>query len=369
MNQQITISESQYKDMEHEGYLSSLKLQLAATAELQGKQHGEKNIPKTKTEFCTMVLNFIEVTIQGAININQQKYLPVSGISIAKLIEADATKKEMEIRNSIYDAEHDLDKARNEAKNLMPDVKLIKARKWVFAGLTFIACSEGAASYTPFRHANYGIVLACLASLGVAIGVGGVAHLMGGFIKQAKNWRQTTARYLLAMIPAAIGFGYLGILRARVNNHIFSPTVNTHEITTQSPNASSATAIAAVSILLFWIALYISKKYFRTEEERLKEHAYEEKCREVCTLEGNIANKNYEIKQVLITKNTEIAIALKRWEYAFSAECGLMTFAQEAAELYKQKNLRHRTDGVCLECFATKPEFNFITFFKPTRNP
>jgi hypothetical protein len=368
MNQQLIISEVQYRDIEHEGYLSTLRQQVTATAELQGKQHGEKNMPKTMDEFRTMVLNFIEVTIQGALNVNQQKYLPISGMGIAKLIEAAATKRELEIQNKIHDDEHALEKARNEAKRLQPDVKLMQTRKLVLVGLTFIACTEGAASYTPFRHANFSVLLAVLASIGVAIGVGAAAHHLGGWIKQAKNWAQTVLRYLLSMTLAVAGFGYLGILRARSYNHTFNPSTNAREVTAHNQSTASAAAIAAISIFLFWIALYISKKYFRTDEERLREHAYQEKCGEVGTLEQGIVEKNKEITLVRMTKNTEIAIALKRWEYAYSAECGLITFAQEAAELYKQKNIRYRTDGICPECFAVKIEFNFITFFKPTKN-
>jgi hypothetical protein len=368
MQQQLILTEIQYRDIEHEAYLENLKHQIISTVELQGKQHGEQNMPKTIDEFRTLALNYIEVAVQGGININQQKYLPISGMSIAKLIEADADKKERELQNKINDAEHALQQARNDKKRLQPDVKLMHTRKWVFVGLVFIACTEGIASYTPFRHANFPIFLAALASIAVAWGVGMVAHHMGGYIKKAQNWKQVVARYLLAMIPAVIGFAYLGYLRASAYNHTFNPTASTREVASHAHSSASAAAIAVVSILLYWIAVYISAKFFRTKEERLQEHAYQEKCKEVAALEQSIAEMNGAIVQVRITKNTEIAVALKKWEYAFSAECGLINFAQEAAEAYKQKNLRHRTDNVCPECFAVKPEFHFITFFNNKKN-
>jgi hypothetical protein len=118
------------------------------------------------------------------------------------------------------------------------------------------------------------------------------------------------------------------------------------------------------------IGLYLSSKFFRTKEERLKEQAYEEKCDALRTLQQSITDNEAEIEKVRTDKITRMTLAVKMYEYALYQERGLVNFAQQAAEAYKQKNLRHRTDG-CPAFFCEKPMFHFMLFFdtvKPMRN-
>jgi hypothetical protein len=363
MKQELILSEVQYIDLEHEGYLNNLKQQVTERGELQGKQDGTQNKPKTADGHRALILNYIEVTVQGCIDRNQQRYLPVSGVAIARHIEIQAGKKVHDLRNSINDDEHSLRDAKNEAERLKPDVKLIAIRKWVLAALVFIACAEGFFSYVPFRHASFPVLAAIVASIAVAFGVGLSSHHLGGWIKQAKAWPQTAARYAVVLTLAIVGFSYLAMLRANAYNHKFNPTTSAHEAASHTNSTTSASAIAVVSILLYWVALFLSARYFRTKEERLQEQAYEEKCGDVSRLENGIAGKEKEIVETTANKNTEISVAFKKWEYALSIERMLINFAQEASEAYKQKNMRHRTDEVFPIFFSYKPQFNFNTFF------
>lgn len=352
-----------YADPAQEAYLQQKKEHLLATIELQGRQDGSQNRPKTLDEYRAMALLYIEATIQSCINIIQQKYLPISGMGRAKIIEQDAVKKETEVQIALNEDERKLQVAEGEAKRLKPDVKLIIIRRWVMAGLIFIAAFEGWASYMPFRYSNFPILLALAASIGVAVAVGLASHHLGGGIRKATTTAQAVVRYLVALVPGIIGFGYLGVLRANAFNHTSRLAVGTHEVMNE-PRCASAVAIAVISILLYWIGLFISAKFYRTQAERVQEEAYETKCVEVADLKASIAQKQAEINDIRQDKAQQIALAFATYEYALAQERGLISFAYEVAEIYKQRNLRHRTDGQCPDCFSHKPTFNFTTFFQ-----
>jgi hypothetical protein len=362
MKQEVIISNVQYNDPEHEAALNIIKDRLISTVELQGKQDGPQNKPKTIDEHCALILNLIEVTLQGGIDRNQQKYLPVSGVAAAKLAEMEADKKEQELQVAIDDEEHALPDAINDAKRLQPDVKLIKIRRWVFAGLVFIALTEGYLSYPAFRHVSFPIIASIIASIAIAFGVGITSHHLGGYIKNAQTRAQVIRRYLISLVPAIIGFSVLGVMRANAYNHTSHLQVGSQNVTSQSSSSASAVAIAIISILLYWVALFLSSKFFRTKAERLQEHAYEEKCNALEALQKSIQDKKDEIVRVRYEKVAKMALAAKRFEYALYQERQLINFAQNAAEAYKQKNLRHRKDG-CPAFFSHKPIFHFTTFF------
>jgi hypothetical protein len=238
----------------------------------------------------------------------------------------------------------------------------MKIRKWVFVGLIFIAATEGYLSYSPFRHASFPVFAAIIACIAIAFAVGISSHYLGGWIKDAKNRVQLITRYVISMIPAIIGFSVLASLRASAYNHTSNLQVGSQHITSHSQSTTSALAIAIVSILLYWVALFLSSRFFRTKEERLQEHAYEEKCKVVEALQKDIQDKKDEIVKVRYEKVAQMTLAVKRFEYALYQELQLINFAQEVAEAYKQKNLRHRKDG-CPSFFSQKPVFHFTRFF------
>ena len=362
MDQKIIISDVQYHDPEHEAILNEIEGRLTTKVELQGTQDGVHDRPKTSDEHQALILNLIEVAIQNGIDLNQKRYLPISGGAAARLIETEAEKKERELQNEIYDEEHTLPGLLNEAKKIQPDVKMMRIRKWVFVGLIFIALSEGIMSHSPLRHANFPVLAAIIACIAIAFAVGISSHYLGGWIKDAKNRVQEVTRYAISMIPAIIGFSELASLRASAYNHTSNLQVGSRYVTSHSQSSASALAIAVVSILLYWVALFLSSHFFRTKEARLQEHAYEEKCKAVEDLQQAIKDKKDEIVKVRDEKISQMTLAVKRFEYALYQELQLINFAQEAAEAYKQKNLRHRSDG-CPNFFSQKPVFHFTRFF------
>src|ERR1700733_7141489 len=96
MKQEIIITDVQYHDPEHELALNEIKGHLTTKVELQGAQDGAQDKPKTPDEHQALILNLIEVTVQKGLDLNQKRYLPISGGAAARLHEMEAEKKERE---------------------------------------------------------------------------------------------------------------------------------------------------------------------------------------------------------------------------------------------------------------------------------
>jgi len=159
MKQEIIYSDVQYYDPEYEAALNDIKGRLLNRVELQGAHDGAENKPRTLDEYQAIILNLIEVTLQSAIDLNQKRFLPISGGTAARQYEIEAEKKVRELQNKINDDEHSLHVLISEAKELLPDIKLMRIRKWVFVGLVFVAATEGYLSYFPFRLDQEGIFI------------------------------------------------------------------------------------------------------------------------------------------------------------------------------------------------------------------
>jgi hypothetical protein len=360
MEKEIIIANVQYNDPEHEAALNEIKGRLISKVELHGLHDGAQNKPQTPAEHQAFILTLIEVTLQSGIDRNGQKYLPISGIAAAKLIESDTNKKERELQNAINEEEHTLSATRNEADKFKPDVKLITIRKLVFAGLVFISLSEGYLSYPAFRHA-FQVIPSLFASIAIAIAVCVCSHFSGGFIKRSVNQRQMVIRYIISLVPAVIAFGMLSVLRARAYNHVTQLSVGQY-VAPEYHNNVSALPIAIISILFYMVGLFLSAQFFKTPDERLREQAYIEKRNALAELQKSIQDKKDEIVRIRYDKVSRMTLAVKMFEYAVYQERHLVNFARVAAEAYKQTNRRHRTDG-CPAFFAEKPIFNFNLFF------
>ncbi len=368
--QELMVTNVQYLDTEYEKMLKEWMGDVIVMAESQGKQHGLQNTPRTLEEYYSLVLNGVEIEIQKAINLNQQRFLPISGMVVVRLIEEEAATKKSELQREINDVKRTLSIAERQAKKLQPDVKRMLIRKFVFIGLGFLGFTEGFLSYPAFRHTGFQIIPAFLGSIAVAFGVGVGSHFLGGYIKAAQSNIQRFRRYLIALIPAVIGFSVLGIMRTNVYQHVTNLEPDALPQDSSPQAATIASAVAVFSILLYWLAVYISSKFFRTKEERLQEHAYEEKCDEVRGLQKEIKAMEKEIESITERKMKEINMAGRIFEYARYMEQQLINFAQEVVEAYKQKNRNFRTDG-CPTFFHQKPIFRFERFFnnlKITKN-
>jgi hypothetical protein len=360
MNTTITTIQL-YVDPAHAGYLEKLKQDIAYRVKLDGKHHGEQNKPNTEPELRALILNLIQTTLQGGIDRNQEVYQPISGMFVAKQIMSDAQKKVAGLVNIRRDNEHKLGILRKEAEVLKPDLRLIRARKLAKYGMAIIAITDGILSYKGFRFASFPLIGAIGASTGVAAAIYFGAEYLGKYIAKATTPFQKRLRWLKSLVPYGTSFYGLAVLRARAYNHVTHYAGGTPGVVL--PNHATALSIACMSFLFYWLALFLSVHFYKSDEELKREQDYVEKSNEVIALEGLIKANEDECSATMQKANTEASLALAKYEYALSCECGLKTFAKQIAEEYKTINLRFRTDGKCPEFFARIPEFQFTTFF------
>lgn len=350
-----------YVDPAHTGYLEKLKQGLHDRVKLDGKHHGEQNRPNTEPELRALILNLVQTTLQGGIDKNQEIYQPISGMFLAKQIMANAQNKVTGLANIRRDNEHKLGILRKEAEALKPDLRYIRARKLAKYGMAVIAITDGILSYKGFRFASFPLIGAIGASTGVAAAIYFGAEYLGKYIARATTPVQKRLRWLKSLVPYGIGFYGLAVLRARAYNHVTLYAGGTPNHV--SPNHATALSIACMSFLLYWLALFLSVHFYKSDEELKREQDYADKCNEVTALEELIKANENKCNTTLQKANTEANLALAKYEYALSCECGLKTYAKQMAEEYKTINLRFRTDGKCPEFFANIPEFHFNTFF------
>ncbi len=351
-----------YADRDNDEYVNQLKKDLLAKFELLGKQQGTTNYPVECSDYRVSVHEPIEYAVQAMIDGNQRRYLPISGSFYSNRIEKEANKKVFGIRNTIDDNEHEILKLENELRRLEFDKRQILIRKLVTGVMAVVSAIEGVLSYPAFRHASFSPATAFVAAIAVAISVMSGTHISGGYIKKSKIAKQWVKRLVVSFIPAVIGFYYLGCLRANAANDVMQFARNGNEVAGSNHSSVSAFAITAISSVLYLIGLIASAKYYFTKEERLLEQRCEELLGKIAYFRKAIADKKAEIISIEIEKNHRIEVAFATYEYAFVQELGLINFANELAAAYREKNLRHRTDGMP-PCFINTPPFNFNRFF------
>lgn len=367
MKQELVTQNAKFSDPETEAIIQKTKDELTTTCELQGVQDAKTNKPKTTAEHQALILNLIQVKIQTILDYLKKKFLPISGLAAAKLIQAEAEKKITELTSAIHDTEHKLIEVKKEAESLMRNPKLIETTKWVLIGLGFIAITEGFLSYSPFRYAHFPVIASIIASIAVAVAVYLGAHYSGGYIKAAKNKVQTIIRYFICMVPTVIFFSVLAGLRAGMYNHNSNVQVGSDHVSSHSTGSTSAIGIALISIILYFLGLFLSAKFYRTDEEAKKDHRYVELMEEAQLLEGGIKEKEDQIVIINYEKVAKMDQAMNVYEFAMHLEKQLVNYADEIAEHYKQKNMRFRTDGIPA-FFSHKPVFNFQVFFSGNKN-
>lgn len=362
MKREITLTDVQYIDSEHESALQGMKDRITTKVELQGKQHGEQNKPKTPDEHQALVLNQIEITVQEAINYNQQRFLPISGVAAANLIRVEAEKREGVLQRLIADTEHSLSGLEQEIDEHKPEIARLRFLQWIFWGLVFLSVTEGVLSYSAFRHYPLNLISSIFASLGVSVFVGMSTELFAGYIQKARSASGWIFRYGICLIPAILIFLKLGEMRVRAVTASPSIHIRGENVSAPESKEPSALAIAAISIVFYAVGLAVCARYRKTDGERIAELKYRELCKKGIAAKQEIRKLEDELRQVRDDKVAEINLALRCYEYALYIESRLMDFAQIAAQAYIQKNIRFRTDG-CPAFFSRKPHFHFKTFF------
>lgn len=358
-----------FTDFEHESVIQRLKGDLLVNIELQAKHHGARNIPFHIDEYRAHVFNAIETRVQVAIDSNQQRHLPISGMLIAKKIQDEATAKEASIQASLLDEEHQFKALQREIDriNLYGPSKYWRA--FLHCILVLIAVSEGAMSYPAFRYAGFSTLAALAASFGVVAAVGVGAFFVSGYIRSSRNESIQHLRYALALGAYFTGFYFLGQLRADAINN--APKIDFASENAGIPVPSISVcgcAIAAVSFLLFWLALFLCLRIWRNKRETDQERDYYKKVARKEEAGAAIELLRGELQALRTTTNEQVGMALARFEYALSVENDLIGFARIAADRYKECNLRYRTDGLCPHFYSFPPQFQFNRFFNNSQN-
>jgi len=350
-----------YIDPVHEAYFEKLEKGVITHSQLQGEEHGTGNRPKSDAECLAFIVNPVTAKIQTAIEANQQAYLPISGMVIANDIEKKAQEKIEKLGKSVQDDVHVLADLKIEKEKLPPpNTKKRLLRRIVHIGVGLIAVAECLFLDEGLRTKMPKLAAAFTAgALAIVLGFG--AHFAGVYIRAAKNARDRALRILLVLLPALVLFSVIGDTRAAAYNSRINISTETGQVAVPPPVHGAD--IATLGFLLFAAAVFFSAYTSKTSEETEREEAFDTISKKVALKEGDIHAKRQEIAGIATEAQQQKAQALLKFEYARSFEQRLIALAKEAFESYKEKNLRHRTDGVCPDFFTRIPEFHFTLFF------
>ena len=340
-----------------------LEKELLNHCEIQGRQNGLQNKPITEEEFRAYILNHIETKIQATLNENEQEHLPISGMVVAQKIQADAKEEINKLNAILADDEHKLWPLEERKKEKAPDLAKRRIRRWINTATGVIAVADGVFVYEAARAMPLPKIPALIIATAIAFAIGFGVHILAGFILKAKTKIQIAFRYCLVLIPAFIGFYVIGHIRAKAYNGIIDLNNQIAGGSEQITTSVSGLDITIISFLLFLAALLFSMRYYKSKEERLQEQEYDRICREIKDLKDKMEATRRKIKDIREEANQKSAEALARYEYALATERCLISLARKAMEVYKDSNLRYRTDGICPVFFSHPPPFNFQTFF------
>lgn len=359
----MNLTKHVFVDSVNDGYISSLETELVNYSQLQGKQNGLHNKPVLEPEFRAYIMNYIESKVQSAFDRTQQLYLPISGMAVAQKLQSEATIKINALQSSFEDKEHAMRHLVEKKKRCTPDLQKRKLRLFVYLGTVIISIVEGFFIYEALRQAAFPKLAAFCASIGIAVAIGFGTHILAGYILKAQTRLQKIFRYSIVLIPAFIGFYVIGNLRANAYNNVVNlDTALEKGVVLSSPNVSEI-SITIISFLLFLITLVFSIRFHKTDAESLQDQEYDRVCIEIRKLNREMNDIKLSILKIQSETSQEVATALNVFEYALSAEKRLQSIANHALELYKESNLRHRTDGLCPVFFSYSPKFSFTLFF------
>jgi hypothetical protein len=331
--------------------------------QIEGKQAGLINKPVNESEFRALIMNYAESQTQPQIDNNHQTHTPISGMVIAKQIQSEAKEKINPLRASLTDNEHIKRPLESQKKDCCPDLTKRLLRRCVYVGAGIISIAEGYFAYEAFRSAPIPKIASLFAAAGIAVAIGFGSHFLASYIRKAKTRWQRLFRYSIVLIPAFIGFYFMGNLRSSAYNQIADLQNQINQSSISLTGSVSPFSITILSFLLFLTALLFSIHVCKTEEEREQDKRYDKACREIKEIENKtkLAEQKIDaIQKDAIEKSQE---ALARFEFATATENRLQAIAKHAIEEFKTANLRYRTDGLCPTFFTYPPAFNFRLFF------
>ncbi len=340
---------------------------LLGYCETEGKHNAQKNLPNTMDELNAFIKNHIEIKTQEQIHQNQQRFLPICGMVVAKKIQTETDQKCKELNGVLSDYEHKIKPVEKLKKELTPDLNQRKKRRLSYLVVTLIGLAEGYLIYEALRRSGFPVLPAFFTALGMAVGIAFATHVLAEYIKRSVTKRQLIVRTCIVLIPAFIFFYLIGHIRADAYNSIAQLKQQTGGAVLPQQTKSSGSKIAIVSFLLYCIGLAISVRYAKTKEEKEHEKAYDKVCNEYDELVAKINNIKTAIETIRAETAQKVQTALATYEYALAREKHLESIAKKSLETYSSNNLRYRTDGKCPSFFSVPPAFSFTTFFNHTK--
>lgn len=340
---------------------------LLGYSETEGKHNAQKNQPNTLDELNAFIKNHIEIKTQEQIHQNQQRFLPICGMVVAKKVQTESDQKCNQLSGVLNDYEHKIKAFEKLKKELTPDLNQRKKRRLSYLVVTLIGLAEGYLIYEALRRSGFPTLPAFFTALGMAVGIAFATHVLAEYIKTSQTKRQLIFRTCVVLIPAFVFFYLVGNIRADAYNSIAQLKQQTGGAVLPQQSKSSGSKIAIVSFLLYCIGLAISVRYAKTKEEKEHDKAYDKVCREYNELLAKINATKATIDTTRAETAQKVQTALATYEYALARERHLESIAKKSLETYSSNNLRYRTDGKCPCFFSTPPPFSFTTFFNPSK--
>ncbi len=353
-----------YTSPEFETHFENTRIELTTYAEMQGKHHGLKDQPLNIEMYNVLVVNKIKVAIQELIHYNQQIHQPISDMVTIAKIEKQGTDEISDIEDELI---HD-DQQLNVFKEQKKQLEKLTTKRWVtqigFFIILLFGTVEGFFAYDALRGADFSKAIAFMTAIGIAAAVSVGLHVGGGYIRKAENKFQTNWRYVIVLSVALIISCALGYMRTGLYNENIDLQLNTSEITVASNNEISVWTLAAISFILFLVALGFAIKYGRNKEQIKYDDSHDLKCKELNDLQTKVDNKKSRIFEIGNNIIEERRVANRKYEYAIGVENRCINLAEKIQLLYIESNIRFRKDGIIPVFFSTLPKFQFKTFFE-----
>ncbi len=364
-------SRSNFIDQDQEKQINEFEKELIGHCQVEGKQSGVLNKPGTEAELRAFAMNYIESQVQSQIDKNHQINTPVSGMVMAKKAQEEAKDKINPLKASLVEDEHKLRPLEQQKKECSPNLQKRLLRRCVYMSAALIALAELDFAYEAFRAAPIPKIPSFFSAVGVAVAIGFGSHFLGAYIQKAKTKLQRIFRYSIVLIPAFLGFYFLGHLRSTAYNQAANLNSQINEFSIPLSGDVSGWSITIISFLLFVTALLFSIHVCKTEEERNSDQAYDRACKEIKELLSKNTSTCNTIDAIQKQATEKAGEALARFEFAMAIENRLQAIAKNGLEAFKSANLRYRTDGLCPAFFSYPPIFKFRLFFdnlKRTQN-
>jgi hypothetical protein len=363
MNTQHFLQHGGYSNSSIEELLSEASVELNEYCSIQAKQDAEKETELTELSVKIKIWDYANSRMQITIDQIRQKLLPVSKIisvrEFGEHAEKECTKKQAEIDYN----EQLLAQQLRKKKTLIPDPLKLKWGIWVMVFNILAGASDGILVFTSFR-AVYPFLLAVISAATVAAAISAAPLAYVPWILKAPTELKRRIRMAIIILVATAFFAVISNLRASSLSSTVSTAVDSTTVVTSSH--IPATTICIVSVTLFCCVLFLSLRFWKSKEERLKEFDYRTLCNEISNTQ-NIIQQLQEDKQQLILKvQLEKKQARELYDYTKKSIICAKNIGEASMSVYKQTYARFHQSVPAF--FQNKTDLIYdesLQFFEP----